>query len=84
MAGSALRAERGCHSNPGHIPHIEHLNWMKKQNGKKTRVTIGGDMVIASWILLFQLKYICNKNGCSAGLFKLFLGCMKPQEAENL
>lgn len=83
-AGSALRAERGCHSNPGHIPHIEHLNWMKKQNVKKTRVTIGGDMMIASWLLLFQLKYICNKNGCSAGRFKLFLGCMKPQEAENL
>lgn len=62
-AGSVLRAERGFHNNPEHIPHTEHLKRNKKQNGERERELHwekrekGRDVIP---------KYFCNENGWGA------------------
>lgn len=57
-AGSALRAERGCRSNPGHIPHIGHLMRVKKQIiiTSQDNENYNTDTIISS-LLLFQLNW---------------------------
>lgn len=78
-AGSALLAERGYHSNLGHIPHIGHLNWEKKQIGLRTSYNEKGGKRTTN---IFAISVDEALYSISNAVFNA--GCLKQQEAGNV